>query len=340
MLERLFDSQSGILCIGGMFEMVKTIAFLRNLPDKGLIATEDFTREPNLLSDSNTVGIRAQLLSSFFNCLMIPALLDYEGAETDGNKITYGLSAEDVFVAADVICRHTPASDIGGLMQSIGHHLEREVFAAKWTLCHRYAPVFLDTSDTYWIEIVRNPYARISSGQRYGFDELGHTSLAITRDALRFSRDFKHDRYLLLRYEDLCTEPVRELERVSNWLGYEILNRDITNPVGGAFRGNSSDNLLSGKPAWYQDASIAPQVGALDLDRWRDHLSRAEIEVINLALDFADLYPMEHGTGFDRVRALSKYTSIKAYSSLRLALKAVLGMVGLDIVRKRRSAHI
>lgn len=340
MLERVFDSQAGILCIGGIFEMVKTIAYLKNLPDKGLIATEDFTQEVNVVSEDSTVALRGQLLSSFFTCLMAPALLGYESAETNRDEIIYGLSAEDAFALTDVIRGHKPASDIGGLMQAMGQCLGLSVFAAKWTLCHRYAPVFLASDNAYWIEIIRNPYARISSGMRYGFDELSHSTLDITRDALMLPRQFEHERYLLLKYEDLCREPSATLEKVSQWLDYEIQNIDIANPLGGAFRGNSSDNVTAGKPSWHQDSSIDPHIGAFDLERWRNHLSPTEIEIINLALDFVDLYPMEHGTSLDRIKAWGRYAGIRAQGAARNATKSAFGMIGLDIVRKSQPSRI
>ncbi len=320
-----------------MFEMPRLIATLRNKRGKQEVVTERFDCGHNRLTHRSAHNLRSALLSSFVNSVSQPLLTGYRRANEPPDRLAYGFTAPKLFAAVDAIRTFDRLWDVADLMEVMGRRLGVAVMATKWTLCHRFAPVFLESEHAYWIEVVRNPYAKISSGLRIGLSDLGHLTLPITQDALRFASTFKHERFRVLRYEEVCTEPDAVLDEISKWLGVEVRNRDLVNREGGPFHGNSSDNVEHGQPDWYQDQTVAPRLGALDRERWRQHLSPTELELINLSLDFCGLYPKEKTSPKNRaVAIIARYMPLMAYALARHALRSVVGLTGYDVVRRPR----
>ena len=333
MVGRVLGSQPGIVCIGGLFEMVRIIAEMRGFSDKGPIVCKDFTSGPNLITERSEEVLRVQLVRRFLTAVSFPLFLDYESAPNgDNNSWPYGLTPKQVFKLVEIIRTYSPIRDISGLMGSMGRHLGLRVMSAKWTHCHKYAPVFLDSPNAYWIEVVRRPYARISSGLRGGWSMTDADSLRQTEDALEFAGRFRHSRYRVLRYEDLCDDPDNVLLELSEWLGVTLKNTPLLNPLGGPFRGNTSENVVAGKPYWHQRSDQAPRVGAVNQDRWRAHLSSSDIAFINRALKTFGPYEKEAAAA--TLASTIEYLRLRSRLHTKRIVKAVFNCLGLSVSRK------
>lgn len=349
MLGRLIDSQPNMICMGNVFEMLKIIARMRDVGDKNNIIRESFTTGNNKITPKSYPHLRSALVGNF-----VAEIADVRWQSpfySDGTGRVYGLSLAEIFEMTDVIVAHEPISDIASLLASIGEKLGVAVLGTKWNAAHNYAPEFLSSPNAYWLEIVRNPYATRAS------DELRHRNITWSNfkdheDALRFASKFRHQRFHVVRYEELCNDTDNCLRKMSDWLGEEIKNVELVNPLGGKFyamtthrirdefdrpAGQAPRQRLGGQGSFYevQDSTLDSRIGTLDLDRWRKTFTDKDIAFLNLAIDFHGLYEKEPASLPGRIYAYSRMARVMAYETLKSIVRGILKPLGIHITRTR-----
>jgi hypothetical protein len=330
MTERLFDSQPNVVCFNLFFQIIRAVAITRGFSDKGEIATEDFGSAPNVIDEQNEYSVRSHFLTDYIHHVYWPYLLKSSGVGRDDPL--FGIERETLLGFTEIISEHEDISDIASLLMKIGDQLGVPVCATRWTLHHRYAPVFLKHPEARWLEIVRNPYARISS-ERVSHHGNFAVVIAQQQDNLDFVANFKHDRYKVLKYENLCNDTDRALADVSEWLGAEIKNRDLIGIDGRPFRPNTSDNRRQGRGIYDGDENMPARIGSLDLDRWRAHLSDSDIAVLNNLLDFHGLYETETISGLSRFKGDQRAVYIRIGAGLKNSVKNMIRRLGITIHR-------
>jgi hypothetical protein len=121
------------------------------------------------------------------------------------------------------------------------------------------------------LHLVRDPRGYCNSVRqtnRIGWSAAARQWLWNARNARRVLRRLPEDRRLLLRYEDLCDDPVRELNRIATLLGLRALRvYDFQAPghhiIGNRMRGN--------------------ELSAFERDeRWKSQMSTGAIKVVEL----------------------------------------------------------
>lgn len=132
---------------------------------------------------------------------------------------------------------------------------ERLVFEGWAALCARFGPVFFEKSpqhiqhwavlslllryiqstdhDVRVVGLVRNPLAMVySAWHSWGSDPRTRPSVwqQSYQNLLRFQRALEPERFLLIRYEDMCAEPTETMRRVCQFAGlshHEEVGRGI-----------------------------------------------------------------------------------------------------------------
>jgi len=337
MAERLLDSQSGIICMDQAMQMVRVIALMRLYRDKAEIMTEDFTHGANVISEQSYRLARVVMADDFWH--RIAALTVHPEYIDPGHGTLYGLSRVQIFDLLDMILGWPDPNDVGGLLAAMGGHVGVGVMGTKWTVHHRYAPVFLRNPEAWWLEVVRHPYARLSSERlSHGGDRA--RIFAQQQDSLRFVAGFSHPRYKVMRYEDLCADPEGTLAEVSEWLGHEVSDRPLVNPLGGPFYPNTSDHTKTGRDIFHQDTNLGARIGGIDPDRWRARLSAADIALINRALDFCGLFEKEPTPFAAALIGGARYAALAATTGLRETLRRALTPTGYTLARVHRPRPI
>jgi hypothetical protein len=217
----------------------------------------------------------------------------------------YGLTLGDLAELLTIILGHEKPENVADLLAKGGEQFEKRVFGVKWTGAHRFAPAFLVGSpNSYWIEIVRNPYARQSSAS-YSHRASAYETAIMSDDQFSFASEFRHERYHVLRYEDLCANPSDVAKNLSDWMGEEISNCSLVDPLGGRFRPNTSESIAHGKSLdfSYQDSSHGSYIGSLDPDRWRNRISKFDLALVNEFVTFHEFYERESSSAFSSAHA-------------------------------------
>lgn len=333
MTERLFDSQPDITCFTLFIQAIRAIAIARGFSDKGEIMTEDFEQGPNVIGDHNDYGVRMSLIMDHVQRVYGPFL--ESNSKVDMDDLTYGLDRATLLDFVEIIATHEDLSDFGSLLQKIGQRISVKVCATRWTGHHRFASVFLRNPNARWLELVRNPYARLASERT---SHTGHLEVVLRQqqDHLNFVTSFRHERYKVVRYEDLCDDTDRILADISEWLGVEITNRELLSVNRSPFRPNTSDNLRQGKELFYQNDSVPARPGALKQDRWRQHLSGKMVVLLNHSLDFHGLYEKEPAPFVDHIWGGLAAMRLHAGARFKRAVKTAIGLTGYAICRRPR----
>ena len=330
MMERVIDSQPGMVCFTLVFQMLKMIVQLRGLSDKGEIIGESFTEGRNVLTPETRPALRNHLIMDYASALYGLASHERYASLEDGT--VWGLARRQLHEIMELIARHETVEDVASLLLAIGDHVELRVTSTRWTGHHRYAPVFLANPSSYWLEIARNPYARISSERISHGGHLGSV-LFHMRDSFQFAAHFRHERFRVVRYEDLCNNPDECLAGLSEWLGEEIRNVDLKTPLGGPFRPNTSDNITRSQDLYHQDPEIPARIGALDNERWRQRMSQRDIALINRSIDSAGFYEKEVATLPACVQAFADFAWLKAAEAAKTGVRSALRPLGYTVLR-------
>ncbi|MDA1091457.1 MAG: hypothetical protein O3A85_14250 [Proteobacteria bacterium] len=240
----------------------------------------------------------------------------------------------------EVISKHQPINDIASLLAAVGDKLGVRVIGTKWTTGHNYAPEFLSSKDGYWLEIIRQPYAtRASEELRAG--NIFWTNFKDHEDGLRFASTFRHERFHLVRYEELCADTDNCLKGISDWLGEEIRNTELINPLGGKFHPTTSYQTQDGKSSpEAQDQTLAAVIGSLDLNRWRKTFTPKQMAFTNLAIDFYGLYEKEPTPLPATAHAYLKLFKIKTFRVVRGFILGLLKPFGLTLTRVRKEMSL
>ena len=244
----------------------------------------------------------------------------------------YGLTSEEFMAFVGQIAESREPENVAGFLASTGERFGKRVFGVKWTGAHRYAPVFLEANaDAYWLEIIRNPYARKSS-VAFSHGANAFASAKMSHDQFDFVSQFRHKRYRVLRYEDICASADETAETLSSWLDEEIANCGLRDPLGKPFRPNTSENIVRGKSDRFsfQDPSLGAHIGALDPNRWQSRITEFDIALINRVVDFHGYY--EHKTPGSRARVGAAY--FDAWHRLRALLGRTLRSLPTRIGRQ------
>tara|TARA_R110000868_G_scaffold218487_3_gene468731 strand:- start:1595 stop:2656 length:1062 start_codon:yes stop_codon:yes gene_type:complete len=330
MLARLIGSQPNIICMTGIFEMLKIIASMRGVGDKNVIVRENFEASPNVFTEKSHHILRSKLLDSYAGEIL--AMVAHPHYVGDGSDKVYGLTLNELFAAIPVIANHEPVNDLGGLMSAVGEKLGIKVFGSKWASGHNYANTFLKSPDAYWLEIIRNPYAVRASEELRGGPKTW-SNLKDHEDALKFAKSFKHERMLVIRYEDLCIETEKTTAEISAWLGETIKPTELTNPRGGKFVPMTSYHRLDGNSHEIQDQSMSNEIGSLDLERWRKTYTARDMAFLNAAVDFHGLYEKEPVDAASRAYAASRMAKMQAINAVRPIVRGAFNLAGFDIYR-------
>lgn len=127
-----------------------------------------------------------------------------------------------------------------GLAETIGC----TVLAHRTTALTSYAPVFLSKSNNhYWIEIIRDPYDRAVSSRR-GHAQCLTQSFLQNKWQLDHIKKIEHEKFIQLKYEDICIDPGKCVEQIYSDLGIEFRQTRLSpvTPDMSCFYGNSSTN--------------------------------------------------------------------------------------------------
>lgn len=136
------------------------------------------------------------------------------------------------------------ADDLDNLYQDLAEVIGCTALAHRTTALTSYARSFLSRSNNhYWIEIVRDPFDRAVSSRK------GHAQ-CLTQSFLqsKWQRDqigkIVSDNFILIRYEDVCSDPRGSVENICNRIGIncQSFNPLPVTPDMSCFSGNSSNN--------------------------------------------------------------------------------------------------
>ena len=138
-------------------------------------------------------------------------------------------------------------------------------------------PLFRMFPDALYVNVVRDPRGATASQLTMGWDE---PQAAVATAAVRWefairatdqaARSLRPDQFLDVRYEDLVTDPERQLERILAFAGLSasggIVERLAHGDRDGWFRG---PHLQAGEP-----------VTAAPVERWRERLTPADVALV------------------------------------------------------------
>lgn len=333
MLERIIDSQPEMVCFSLAFQIVQMIAEMRNVGGKEAIMSESFTEGKNVITSASHESLRNLMALSLLNSIIMARRIS-GGFDKQRDSSTYfGLKWSQITDLISLIYDYGPIDDVASLFQKIGGSVDKRIVGVRWTAHHRYAPVFLKTPDAYWLEIVRNPYSRRVS------EKLSHGGYAENiynqvTDAFDFYRSFKHERYKLIRYEDLCERPDEILAEISIWLNETVENIELINPLGNPFEANTSKKILSGKDMFEKTNIGTNRIGGIDPDRWHGAISIREIALINYNVSLYPFYEPLKTSFLISVLAALEMSRIRGVRRLKDFFRSVIWTTGFTVQRK------
>ena len=131
-----------------------------------------------------------------------------------------------------------------------------------------------------FIHVLRNPYANLVSLRRHvgrtGYPFLGPSLASLNNSHYNLYRNHRLvDEYMILRYEDIVSEPERSMRQVADFLGIEFID-SLLEPtsMNRSWRGNSSRGIeFTG-------------ISSRNLNLWREEINSLEIDLINRLFDF------------------------------------------------------
>jgi len=150
---------------------------------------------------------------------------------------------------------------------------------------------FIDKAlpNSYVIHILRDPRGAFASRinlKHIGHKEVVHTIPELVDDYNKIYNDFRKAKDILgekiirIRYEDLCSNPEGSLRVICNFLEIEYHSDmlDFENKWNMQFKGGLNVNKRSNSS--FQDASANKLIYTESVDRWKDILTKEQIEEI------------------------------------------------------------
>ncbi len=313
MIERLLDSQEGGRCFSHLCEMPEILAQTFRIGTKLDLVTDDGLA--GLVAGAAPQALKKAILLNLAGYITRFDHSRYGDGQADR---LHGLALADYMAVFEALVRRPAVADLRDVLAVFAERGDTRLLGSKWTACHRYAPLFLARPDTYWIEVVRAPLdryqsARLSHGQPL-VQAARHSA-----DNYRFAGSFRHPRYAVLKYEEICADPAAAAGRLGELLGEEVAAVDLKDPHGGAFKPNTSRNELEGRAFFHQDPAAS---SAIHVNRWDSGLlGRPARAVFAAATAGSPLYQVE-GAGLDLVLGRALLAAADTLNGLRRALRA------------------
>jgi len=150
---------------------------------------------------------------------------------------------------------------------------ELDVFATRVTAATSYANCFIERGeDYYWIEVVRNPFARFYSSKR-AHSLLAEDSFKQSRWQIEMIEQVNNPRIIVVEYEDLVCNTKEVMSNIMDKFNKnekQVFCIPIS-PDSDIFYGNTSDN-----EAIFQQDNTRDPVYTSSLDSYINKLSRYE----------------------------------------------------------------
>ncbi len=299
MSERLIDSQENMVCFSHFMEMPYVIGRAKNMRlPKRLLLLDGFLESDLCPENVEFPALRREMTNQVASYMARFAndenfeigQRSAAGGNFDGITL-HGIDFDSFLSIIGVSLRMTDASSIDEFWNEVANIANVKVVASKWTACHRYAPIHLRSSNSYWIEMVRNPYDRYGSVRLSHGHDLFDTAWE-SNDQFSFAANYSNPRYKVIKYEDLCTRTDEVLDDISSWLGERIQNLPLKNYFGSDFRPNTALNTLEGKSSRCQQSEHSSAVGSV-FNTWGDSLEGSDKALINELCDFRGFYEKE-----------------------------------------------
>lgn len=321
MLERLIDGQDGVVCFPHLFS--------DDPLQRALNGTRDVSRAEFLEFKRDMMRRYSYFLSivSGHNTYLAGNVVI--GPKTLISGIELGRLSEGMEVLAE--CQDMKAlRDVEARLAKL---FAAKVFAEHWTKFHGLAPVYLERPNSYWIELVRHPYDRIMSDRLAAPGKKLIEVLEESHRHYQFAASYKHPRYIVVRYEDLCDRLDQELARLSTWFGQEIKDCELLNFYGQPFYPNTSKSVLEGKGYFHQDERRGSRIRPQADSGWREKISFEMAAMIQLRVDASPFYELKPVTGLPRIKASLKLWRLGLREALRAKVLWALSRMGLSIGR-------
>jgi len=326
MLERLIDAQEGMACFG---ELIGGPGFRQIFE---ATVKHQKAEDPELLVD-----LRRQCHMMHFAeymALIASGKLYSNPRRVDESTLISGFTVKKLYGIFNLIAGAANAEELDRLEKTIAAYLGVKLLGMQWKKSYWLAPEFLKKEDAYWIEIVRDPYERIMSERLVGPGMKMLTVFERANGQLQFASEFKHPRYLVLKYEDICLDPDRAIARLSEFLGERIENVPLRNVYGDYFYPNTAEHVLVGEHFTKQDSSRSSGLGSEDPYKWGDRVPPLLAAMITSALDFRGLYEKRRPNAVARFRADAELTKLRVREGLRDAVVGMFDACGFSLVRK------
>lgn len=302
MLANLVDSQPQMICISSLFEMTSIIARIEGYVERSALANCDYSDARFRLNELQRGALKAQLISNLSRTMQLFGLVP-ENKRNDA-KI-HQLSLDDYHRVVDAILfENTPEGR--NPLSYIGQTIcELELVAARWRVSHNYAPVFLQHHNSYWLEIVRHPRDRyVSAKLSHGEDIF--RSCAVSQSNFEFAAAFQHDRYRVVRYEDIVANPQQLNEMLSTWLGVSISSHPFKDAFGEPVRPNSSQNIILGCADDRADPMAENAIVELDQSWKHNYVTPVEEQILHDKLRLNPFYSLPCHGGMVKRKARSR----------------------------------
>ena len=332
LLERTFDSQRDITCFAALFDILTFIAQTKGFGGKESVMFEEFTSKKFSLSERSIAEWRGFMAASLAGSIFSPEITSENNIGGNALDQIHGIAFDDYMKIVRIIADADDPADISSILGGIAAHLNKAAVGVRWTAYHRYAPVFLRSDNAYWIEIIRDPYQRRMSDKLALGTYLGDF-IRQTQDSLNFVSDFKHPRFTFIHFEDLVDDTKRTLNGLSDFLGIEIEETELINPLGEPFKPNTSLNILDGKGMHYHNQNHGSRIGALAHDKWTSKMTDYDRSLITRSINLRGLYEAPPGTAGPDARAVVALAGMKFRRGLKNFVNGALAQLGYKITR-------
>lgn len=346
MLESIIDSQDRMACFWYLFRLAEVHRACRADPDPPGPTGASVERR-------RFENVKQALLSQY---------IDFIGTVSGNNSFieddmeigldtrVSGVPMSKIIEGIRFIALAKTMADLLDIEQRLGQFFGLDVLAYRAGRTYSVAPRhmrqdgsywvemarwWLEKRNSYWIEVVRNPYDRLTSAMLMAPEAKFTEMLEETNAHFRFVSEMTHPRFLVIKYEDLCAEPDRELARISAFLGEPVVNRPLVNYYGRPFYPNTSENVLAGKFYMHQDSKYPSRIGGMKDGRWNDRITPAFAALVNARVDTRGLYEKMAVPAVIQLKGALKLARLDARERLRDAVVAGFRAIGLNVTRMR-----
>jgi hypothetical protein len=331
MLERLIDSQQKMACFPFLFRINDQLSALENTAPN----THDMHATPEERHINNLKKIlERQYLDLIDTATGINPFRNPDQTITEATHIS-GIPLRKILDGLSLISLSNKLEELQNIECRLGEFFDIDVFAVHYTRCVQLAPRYLEKNNSYWLELVRHPYDRIMSEILVAPQRKFTHILQDTQEYFSFIQEFRHDRFLLVKYEDFCARPEEELNKISEWLGEKVEIVPLLNLYGEPFYPNTSQSVYSGKSYFFQNKDMSSKIGSLDPARWRDKIPRNIIAAINARINFEDFYAQTKTSHTESIAGWAKLILLESRECLRGFIIQVFKIIGLNISRKQ-----